>query len=154
MSINLLSINNETKYEMGVSPPKILEMEVLPCPECEGRLVLLLSKYGFFYGCINYPYCRATHEAHRNGKPMGEPADKTTRYWRVKAHRVFDQLYQGSNPLMTRDEAYAYLERLMKLPEEKAHISNFDVAQCQDLIDLLNFDEPIQEWSSYEDHIN
>lgn len=30
------------------------------CPECGGKLVLKTGKYGFFYGCSNYPKCRFT----------------------------------------------------------------------------------------------
>lgn len=30
------------------------------CPKCGGRLVERRGKYGFFYGCSNYPKCRFT----------------------------------------------------------------------------------------------
>ncbi len=32
------------------------------CPRCGGNLVLRNGKYGQFYGCSNYPYCRFTHK--------------------------------------------------------------------------------------------
>lgn len=31
------------------------------CPECGGSLILRVGKYGNFYGCSNYPYCKFTY---------------------------------------------------------------------------------------------
>jgi hypothetical protein len=59
--------------------------------------------------------------------------------WRVKAHAVFDKLFIGSEPIMRKQEAYGYLQYLMGLTEEQAHIGNFNIEQCQELIDLLDF---------------
>ncbi len=125
-----------------VSTPSIAELAKAPkldCPECEGKLVLRLSRYGLFYGCSNYPICKAAHGAHPDGKPLGVPANAETRSWRMKAHDVFDKLYQGESPIMSREEAYGYLQYIMGLSEEDAHISKFTTKQCQELIDLLNF---------------
>jgi ssDNA-binding Zn-finger/Zn-ribbon topoisomerase 1 len=98
-----------------------------------------LSKYGLFYGCNSYPNCKATHGAHPDGKPLGKPADKETKAWRIKAHLAFDKLFEGEQAVMNRDEAYQYLQTMMNLTEEKAHISKFDSEQCKELIDLLDF---------------
>ncbi|MFY9224183.1 MAG: zinc-finger-containing protein [Blastocatellia bacterium] len=59
--------------------------------------------------------------------------------WRVKAHKAFDKLFLGSEAIMSKQEAYGYLQYLMGLTEEQAHIGNFSVEQCQELIDLLDF---------------
>ena len=59
--------------------------------------------------------------------------------WRVKAHKVFDKLFIGSEAIMSKREAYEYLQSLMGLSEEQAHIGNFDIEQCKELIDLLDF---------------
>ncbi len=59
--------------------------------------------------------------------------------WRVKAHKAFDKLFIGDEAVMTKREAYEYLQHLMNLTAEQAHISNFDIEQCQELIDLLDF---------------
>jgi hypothetical protein len=59
--------------------------------------------------------------------------------WRVKAHKVFDKLFVGSEAIMSKREAYEYLQSLMGLSEEQAHIGNFDIEQCKELIDLLDF---------------
>ena len=34
------------------------------CPECGGRLVPRNGRYGFFYGCSNYPRCRFKYSNH------------------------------------------------------------------------------------------
>lgn len=34
--------------------------KALICPRCGNDLVLRNGKYGKFYGCSNYPYCRYT----------------------------------------------------------------------------------------------
>ena len=59
--------------------------------------------------------------------------------WRVRLHKVFDPLFTGENAVMTRSEAYGYLQYLMGLSEEQAHIASFNIEQCKDLIDLLDF---------------
>jgi len=59
--------------------------------------------------------------------------------WRVKAHKAFDKLFVGSEAIMSKREAYEYLQNLMGLSEEQAHIGNFDIEQCKELIDLLDF---------------
>lgn len=59
--------------------------------------------------------------------------------WRVKAHQVFDLLFIGEQAIMTRSEAYGYLQYLMGLSQEQAHIANFTAQQCKELIDLLDF---------------
>jgi len=78
-----------------------------------------------------------------NSKPidLGKHLDRETQLWRIKAHRVFDQLFEGQNPLMSRTEAYCYLQNLMNLTPEDAHIGRFSIAQCRELIDLLDFKE-------------
>ena len=42
-------------------------------------MVLRNSKYGLFYGCSTYPNCKASHGAHKDGKPLGTPAACTPR---------------------------------------------------------------------------
>ncbi|MFY9225358.1 MAG: zinc-finger-containing protein [Blastocatellia bacterium] len=72
---------------------------------------------------------------------LGKHIDKESQLWRIKAHRIFDQLFEGQNPLMSRTEAYSYLQYLMNLSPEDAHIGRFSIAQCRELIDLLDFKE-------------
>src|SRR5690606_12490729 len=92
----------------------------LPCPECGGTLVMKDSKYGKFYGCTNFPKCDGKHSAHQHsGKPMGPPANKETRQWRIKAHAEFDKLWRSR---LTRKDSYKVLAELMGVTAGKAHI--------------------------------
>lgn len=112
-------------------------MEKIYCPECGAEMVLRNSKYGLFYGCSRYPECQATHGAHQNsGKPLGVPADKETKQWRIKAHDIFDTYWKRWG--MKRQEAYKFLQTTMGLSLKEAHIGRFTKQQCQELIQKLN----------------
>lgn len=43
-----------------------------PCPECGGILQLKYGKYGWFYGCNNYPKCTYTKKAVFNDRVIRE----------------------------------------------------------------------------------
>jgi len=104
-----------------------------PCAECGGEMILRDSEHGLFYGCTNFPRCDGTHTAHKQtGKPMGIPADKSTKRWRMAAHGVFDVLWKGK--VMTRHQAYAWLAETMEMSHEEGHISRLDKYQCKVVI--------------------
>lgn len=107
-----------------------------PCPDCGGEMVLRNSRYGLFYGCKDFPRCRATHGAHRDGRPLGIPADSDTKRARITAHTVFDRLWK--NRYMHRGEAYAWMAREMGLEESEAHIGRFDMNQCERLLAIVD----------------
>ena len=113
----------------------------LMCPQCGATMRLRRTKFGsLFYGCQSYPECDAGHGAHKDGSPQGVPGDKATRRARTCAHKVFDRLWDakdGQKPIMSRHAAYAWLRKEMKLSEEKAHISHFNEAQCEQLQALV-----------------
>jgi len=111
-------------------------MNDLTCPECGARMVLRNSRFGLFFGCTKYPECRATHGAHQDlGVPLGVPADKETKQWRVKAHEAFDTLWK--NGRMSRTKAYEWMRGAMGLSEEEAHIGMFDKETCVRLMVTL-----------------
>ena len=67
-----------------------------PCPECGEPMVLRNSKYGLFYGCSEFPRCKASHGAHKKtGQPLGTPADGPTKKARIRAHDSFVHLCKG-----------------------------------------------------------
>ena len=49
-----------------------------PCLECGASMMLRESKFGLFYGCSTFPVCRATHGAHKDGRPLGITVRKAT----------------------------------------------------------------------------
>lgn len=109
----------------------------LECPECGARLVLRASSTRLFYGCERWREngCRGTHGAHRNGSPLGIPGDQETKQARMRAHALFNPLYESGR--MRQDEAYIWLQHAMVLSPEEAHIGRFTKQQCQFLIDLI-----------------
>jgi len=100
------------------------------CPECGGVMVLRNSKFGLFYGCRNFPDCRAAHGAHPDGTPLGIPADKPTKVERCATHVLFDRLWRGSPAFMSRYQAYAWMQKMMGLSPEEAHIGRFTMEDC------------------------
>ena len=118
-----------------------------PCPECGSTMVLRESRFGLFYGCQRYPSCEATHGARPNGCPLGIPADKPTKKERVLAHALFDQLWRGPQAPMSRLEAYCWMQKMMEMSSDDAHIGRFMTEDCVRLRALLrkNFPDFLQE---------
>ncbi len=113
----------------------------LICADCGAQLQLRRTRQARmtpFYGCSRYPACQSAHGAHRDGRPKGVPGNKETRKARIRAHTVFDQLWKLDSPLgkarLTRGQAYAWMRTQLGLTRAAAHIGNFDVAQCERLI--------------------
>ena len=113
------------------------------CPFCNSRVSLIDSatiygrSYGFIYLCDAYPNCDARVKCHpRTIIPMGTLANKELRRWRSLAHRKFDPLWQ-SGVFSSRQAAYKWLSKVMRLPLEKTHVAMFDIRQCQRAITLI-----------------
>lgn len=87
------------------------------------------------YVCARYPACDAYVSAHRESRlPMGTLADRSLRQQRRQAHIALNQLWEQG--LMTRKEAYRWLQVQLGLPEAEAHIARFSEFRCQQVIDL------------------
>jgi hypothetical protein len=114
-----------------------------------------------FYGCTNFPVCRATHGAHPDGRPLGIPGDAETKRLRSECHAVFDTLWKEEKRVtramlsvrpggmgcpgkatMTRGQAYKLLQNLMGLGEEDCHIGRFSAEQCREAV------RRIEEWKA------
>ncbi len=128
--------------------------KTLGCPECHGHLVLRTGKLGNFYGCVNFPRCRATHGAHANGEPYGIPAGPETKRARMATHAAFDPLWRTALRLYedvgagargkkqqlrilrtARRRAYEWLGDRLGLTRDECHIGRFDAATCARAID-------------------
>lgn len=87
------------------------------------------------YVCARYPACDAYVSAHRESRlPMGTLADRSLRQQRRQAHIALNQLWERG--LMTRKEAYRWLQVQLGLPEAEAHIARFSGFRCQQVISL------------------
>jgi len=112
------------------------------CPECGAQLTKRTGKYGEFFGCANYPRCTHSALVGADGKPA-EKADAVVREARIRAHRMFDKLWKPTNKhkrphngpvFASRYIAYEWLAQVMGVQHSKAHIKQFDVAQCEKVI--------------------
>lgn len=124
-----------TRPESHCNPAKPRSYKILGCPECGADMVLKQSKFGLFYGCVNYPACTCTHGAHPDGSPKGIPGDKETRSLWIKVHQLFDQFWKSGE--LTRRQAYKNLAKLMDLSVRKTHIGRFTKEECLDAIKKL-----------------
>lgn len=118
----------------------------IKCPYCGSQAFLRPASvvYGqtatapaekLLYVCARYPACDAYVAAHRyNRLPMGTLADKALRHKRVEAHTALDRLWKSG--LMTKAEAYRWLQVQMNLPQSEAHIAKFSELRCEQVIQL------------------
>lgn len=112
------------------------------CPNCGAKATLHPASfvYGssrsmdkYLYVCDRYPACNSYVAAHRATlRPMGSLADAALRNKRIRAHRAFDQLWRSG--LMTKKEAYQWMQAEFGLHEDQAHIAQFGTYMCDRLI--------------------
>lgn len=115
----------------------------IKCPYCGSRAFLRPSSAvgrhvtpgEEVYVCARYPVCDAYVSAHKESRlPMGTLANRPLRQKRRQAHIALNQLWEQG--LMTRKEAYRWLQVQLGLPEAEAHIARFSEFRCQQVIDL------------------
>ena len=106
----------------------------LTCPECGNAMELVPGRFDKpYYRCLDWPDCRGSHGAHRDGTPLGTPADKATKTLRRAAHSVFDELWR-EGWFRTRTHAYQWMQEELGMAPGEAHIGRFDSAVCARLI--------------------
>ena len=117
----------------------------IKCPYCRSQAFLRPATvvYGQghsepnteLYVCARYPICDAYVAAHKKtGLPMGTLADRSLRQKRRQAHIALNRLWEQG--LMTRKEAYRWLQVQLSLPESEAHIGRFSAYRCEQVISL------------------
>lgn len=111
------------------------------CPYCQQPAELVDSAvvYGRSFGPIWLcKPCDAYVGVHKNAKnfaPLGRLANKELREWKKRAHLALDPLWRSGR--MKRKEAYAFIQEQMGLEKRDTHIGKFDVAQCQQMIEIV-----------------
>lgn len=117
----------------------------IKCPYCGSQAFLrpasVLKKHDpkyaneKFYVCARYPFCDSYVRAHADSQlPMGTLANKALRRKRRDAHIALQSLLDSG--LMTRKEAYRWLQVQMGLPADEAHIGKFSERRCEEVIRL------------------
>ena len=118
-------------------------MKEVFCPYCgkcaefvDSAEVYNGRSYGMIYLCRP---CDAYVGCHGNGKgdsPKGRLANAELRRWKIAAHNAFDPLWKFGPFPGRRNSAYAWLAEQMEIKKEKTHIGMFDVAECQQVIQI------------------
>lgn len=112
------------------------------CPYC-GSHVIFRSADGIYrenangtmlYVCKRYPMCDAYVRTHPGtNRPVGTLANRELRSLRREAHRYFDRLYLSG--MMSKEQAYEWLARLIQAPMSQAHIGYLGEYYCRQVID-------------------
>lgn len=112
------------------------------CPYCGAKATLRPSSAvygdaaktdGYLYVCDRYPKCDSYVGAHKKTKlPMGTLANGDLRNKRIQAHKAFDWMWKSG--LMTKWQAYKWMQGKLDLSDEQAHIAMFSEYMCDRLI--------------------
>ena len=117
----------------------------IKCPYCGSKALLRPASVVHsrsapkeeVYVCARYPACDAYVSAHRDSHlPMGTLADKPLRDKRRQAHAAMNHLWETG--LMTKKEAYRWLQTQLGVPEQEAHIGRFSAFRCEQVIRLCD----------------
>jgi len=120
-----------------------MKKKPIHCPYCGAKASLRPATvvYGsntkemdsYLYVCDRYPQCDSYVRAHKRTKlPMGTLADGDLRNKRIQAHKAFDWLWKSG--LMTKWQAYKWMQGKLALNDEQAHIAMFSEYMCDCLI--------------------
>lgn len=93
-----------------------------------------VERYGPVYACRDQECGARVGTRGDNKTPVGTMARTRLRFWRRKAHRIFDRIWRDG--LMSRAAAYAWLANELGLPAELTHMALFEVERCERVIEL------------------
>lgn len=136
-------------------PPAPGRVNGLRCAEegCAGVLCLWWSQDlgRYWYGCDHFPKCRGSLPARIDGSPVGEPRKKSLQAARNAAHNAFDTLWKDKH--VSRTAAYKWLQKVMKLTPDQAHMYQMSEEQCAEVIRLVAKKGPgTSFWRSWRTH--
>lgn len=108
------------------------------CRYCGGKVKLTEATdifehgVGSIYLCTN---CNAFVSCHKDStRPMGKLANAALRMKRRETHQIFDSWWELQG--MSRTQGYKWLAQQMKLPKNEAHIAQFEMDSCEQVISL------------------
>ena len=132
-----------------------MDIHEVYCPYCNAIALLESSTkiygkdFGLAYICSNYPTCDAYVGVHKkDNKPLGRLANKELRNWKMRAHSVFDPLWQRKlvkrkkergesyKKYYARGSGYKWLAEQLGIDKKHCHIGQFDVETCKRVVQL------------------
>ena len=114
------------------------------CPYCGKKaeyvdtIEIYGKSYGMAYLCRPCDAYVGVHDG--TDTPLGRLANRELRRWRNRAHAAFDPLWQQGPCRRRRNDAYAWLAGKMGLTKEETHIAMFDVEQCKQVIQIMDYE--------------
>lgn len=117
------------------------------CPYCGAEAKLrpastvykenTIDENAFLFVCDRYPACDSYVNAHRDTKrPMGTLANSELRNRRILAHHALAKMWE--NGIMSKDQAYKWLQVKFGLSKDQAHIGMFSEYMCDRVIATCN----------------
>lgn len=127
------------KKKSKVTPPR--------CPYCGRHAVLRDASFVYgthvyqdgqkLYVCAGYPACDSYVGVHQGSlRPKGSLANGDLRNRRIRAHKAFDAVWRQG--ILSRKEAYHWLQDITGLDEQQAHIAMFSEYRCDQVIEACN----------------
>lgn len=113
----------------------------IKCPYCGRPAILQKAAYvykekaldEYLYVCSGYPECDAYVGVHaKTLLPKGSLANGDLRHKRIEAHRFFDAIWK--NGIMSRKDAYRWIQDTFSLSSNQAHIGEFSDYRCDCLM--------------------
>lgn len=116
----------------------------LSCPDCDSNMILRKSKYGYFYGCQDYPItgCNASVGARLDGTPVSMPTSMNEKEARINATEELERLWKSGK--IQRSETLDWVCQKMECKRSEAYIARFNIQQCEALIFFIK--EELFNW--------
>ena len=120
----------------------MMKKQIIRCPYCGSPAILRDTSYvhgknaweGKLYVCSRYPVCNSYVSVHPGTtRPKGTLANKSLREKRIRAHRIFAQIWKQG--IMSKTDAYRWMSDKFCLDTTQAHIGNFSEYMCERLIE-------------------
>jgi hypothetical protein len=136
-----------TKFEKDV-----LSGKICPYCKCETKLVTDREIYGQHSNYNSYFIQCSQNRDHyvgtfADGRSLGRLADSELRKLKREGHAVFDKLWQGEDATFnSRDHAYTWLSRKMRLSMDLTHFAMFNDEQCTQSIQIVKAFMKLPKW--------
>ncbi len=123
---------------------------IVNCPYCEQQAKLIDSiavyrkSYGMIWHCSDCEAWVGVHKGSKDCAPLGRLANKELRDWKVKAHSVFDPLWQakirkeGCSKTKARKAGYKWLADQLNMSVKKCHIGKFCPELCEQVFNICS----------------
>lgn len=117
----------------------------LKCPDCGALLILKDSKFGIFYGCVNWreTQCKGSISCNRSAIPLGFPVDAETRKLRHQAYEAIHTFWGTTNC------EYGEIHARLGVPQDYLRVGFLDKAKCLAVIEAVSNATPKSRYARF-----